>query len=164
MPTRRLLWGLSATLLVTTPGVAQTAAPAQPIPFSHKVHTAQQIKCADCHPIRDPGFQAGYPKESACMACHATVKTESPAIRKLAEYAKTRQPIPWVKIYKIPDFVWFSHASHAQEAKIACADCHGPVASRDVLAKERPTDMASCMDCHSRRAVSNACDFCHSMR
>ena len=25
-------------------------APTQPIPFSHKQHTAQGIKCADCHP------------------------------------------------------------------------------------------------------------------
>lgn len=137
-------------------------APAQPIPFSHKQHTAQGIQCAGCHPIRDPGFQAGYPKESACMGCHASIKKDSPAIRKLADFAKSKQPVPWVKVYKVPDYVWFSHAAHAQDAKIACTECHGPVADRDVLAKERPTNMLSCMQCHAKRNVSNGCDFCHN--
>ena len=134
----------------------------QPLPFSHKTHVAQGIQCLDCHPIREPGFQAGYPREAACMGCHATIKKESPAIQRLAGFAKGKQPVPWVKIYSVPDYVWFSHASHHKDARIGCESCHGPVPERDVLFKEKPTNMFSCIRCHAERKASNACDFCHS--
>lgn len=137
-------------------------APEQPIPFSHKAHVATGAKCLDCHPIRGEGFQAGLPREAACMGCHTTIKKDSPHIAKLAEFAKTRKPVPWVSVYRVPAYVWFSHASHHTDAKIACETCHGPVAERDVLAKERPTNMYSCMQCHARMGASNGCDFCHN--
>ena len=33
---------------------------------------------------------------------------------------------------------------------------------RDVLFKEKPTNMFSCMACHSKRGASNGCDVCHN--
>jgi hypothetical protein len=142
--------------------VLPKAPPEQPIPFNHKLHFASGLKCAGCHPIREPGFQAGYPRESACMGCHSSIKSTSPHIRKLAAAAEAKQPIPWVKVYSVPDYVWFSHAAHVQDAKIDCAECHGPVAEREVIAKERPTNMHSCMQCHAKHGASNGCDFCHN--
>jgi hypothetical protein len=139
-------------------------APAQPIPFSHKQHVAVGLKCLDCHPIRQPGFAAGLPKETTCMGCHLTIKTASPSIQKLAEFNKGKKPVPWVKVYKVPDYVWFSHEVHHREAKLDCAECHGPVAQRDVIAKEKPTSMNACMDCHRQRNASNECDVCHDKR
>ena len=136
--------------------------PAQPLAFSHKTHVAAGLTCSGCHPIRDPGFQAGLPKESVCMGCHATVKPDSPHVRKLSEFARARTPAPWSRIYRVPDYVWFSHASHVKDAKLGCETCHGPVAEREVLFKEKPTNMFSCMSCHNRHKASNACDFCHN--
>lgn len=137
--------------------------PAQPIPFNHKLHVDKAaLKCLDCHPIRDPGFQAGYPREAACMGCHTSIKADSPHIKTLAEHAKARKPLPWAKIYAVPDYVWFSHASHHQDAGIRCETCHGPVAEREVLGKEKPTNMHSCMKCHAQMGASNGCDFCHA--
>jgi hypothetical protein len=138
--------------------------PPQPIPFSHKTHTAAGLKCLDCHPIRKPGFAAGIPREQTCMGCHSTIKTESPAVQKLAALAKARRPVPWVRVYRIPDYVWFSHEAHHKEAAISCETCHGPVAERDVIVKEKPVSMASCMDCHTARKAPNDCDFCHDTR
>jgi hypothetical protein len=139
-------------------------APQQPIPFSHKTHVALGVKCLDCHPIRQPGFAAGLPKETTCMGCHVSMKTDSPHIQKLAQFNKSKQPVPWVKVYKVPDYVWFSHEVHYKEAKIECVECHGPVATRDVIAKEKPTSMNACMDCHRQRNASNECDVCHDKR
>jgi len=136
--------------------------PAQPVSFDHKLHVAQGIKCVDCHPIRDPGFAAGLPRESTCMGCHATIKKDSPEIIKLAEFAKSKQPVPWARIYRVPDYVWFSHAVHVQDAKLACAVCHGPVAEREVMFKEKPTNMFSCMTCHAAHKAPNGCDSCHN--
>jgi len=134
----------------------------QPLPFSHKAHGASGLSCKDCHKIAEPGYQAGFPSEATCMACHVSIKKESPAIQKLASLAKAKQKIVWKKIYNIPEYVWFSHASHAVDAKIACETCHGPVSEREVLFKEKPTNMTSCMRCHAQHGAPNGCDFCHN--
>jgi hypothetical protein len=136
--------------------------PQQPVPFDHKLHVGLGAQCLDCHPIKAPGFAAGYPQAAKCMACHAAVKTDSPHIQKLAEAEKSQQPIEWVKVYRVPDYVWFSHQTHASDAKIACETCHGPVAERQVLFKEKPTSMVSCMDCHAQHEAPNDCDLCHN--
>ena len=136
----------------------------QPIPFSHKTHTKSGIKCQDCHTLKKPGFAAGLPKEQTCMGCHATIKADSPPIQKLAEYAKANKPVPWVRIYRLPDYVWFSHAVHHQEAALACETCHGPVAEREVVTKEKPITMIACMDCHRQNKAPNGCNVCHDTR
>jgi hypothetical protein len=136
--------------------------PEQPIPFSHKLHVGLGAKCLDCHTIKKPGFAAGYPAAAVCMACHAAVKADSAPIQKLAEAEKTQTPVEWVKVYKVPDYVWFSHQTHAVEAKVACETCHGPVAEREVILKEKPTNMVSCMDCHAQHGAPNDCDLCHN--
>lgn len=164
---RRLAGVLVASLTLIraqSPVVEEKPPPPQPIPFSHKAHAAAALKCLDCHSIRKPGFAAGYPREDTCMACHVSIKAATPAVRKLAEYHRNRRPVPWVKIYRLPDYVWFSHQSHHQEAGVGCEVCHGPVAEREVITKEKPTSMASCMDCHAARAAPNECNFCHETR
>ena len=141
----------------------QNAGPPQPIPFSHKRHTAVGVKCLDCHTIRKPGFLAGLPPEATCMGCHSTVNTDSPAIQKLSEFHKSKKPVPWVNVYQVPDFVWFSHEVHYREAHIECETCHGPVAERKVIVKERPTSMTSCVECHDKNKASTECRLCHDM-
>lgn len=135
--------------------------PAQPLPFSHKVHTAQGVRCLDCHAIRPPGDQAGFPAEAACMGCHASVKKDSPHIQKLAAFAAARNRIPWVRVYRLPKTVYFSHEVHHRQAGVACADCHGPVAEREAIGLEKSIHMAACMSCHEQRKASNKCDLCH---
>lgn len=138
-------------------------APEQPIPFSHKTHAgAAGVKCRDCHSIKDPGFQAGLPKEASCMGCHVAIKKDSPDIQKLASYAKSKTAIPWVRVYTVPDYVWFSHAVHVNEAKLECESCHGPVSERAAMFKEKPTNMFSCMACHAKHKAPNGCDSCHN--
>ena len=133
----------------------------QPIPFSHKLHVRMGQQCADCHTMSPPGEMATFPKETRCMSCHAG-KTTSPAILKLQEYAKQRKPVPWVRIYKVPEYVYFSHEAHHKKGKIACTACHGPVAERDVITVEKPTSMVACMACHDETGASNECTFCHA--
>src|ERR1700690_3350746 len=103
-----VLIGISATAL------AQQKAnpPEQPIPYSHKQHIALGLTCKDCHTMADPGDAMGIPEASKCMTCHQTVKKDSPAIPKLAVFARDKQPIPWVRVYKVADFVFFSHQAH----------------------------------------------------
>ncbi len=135
--------------------------PTQPIPFSHKLHAHSGLQCLDCHEMPPPGWDMTYPAEEKCMQCHASIKAEGPAIMTLAGYYKERKPVPWVQIYKVPDYVYFSHKTHYKKAGIDCEVCHGPVAERDVISKEKPTSMAACVDCHKERGARLTCRTCH---
>ena len=139
-------------------------APVQPLPFSHKLHLSKSLACKDCHSMPEPGDHATFPATARCMACHVEIKKDSEAIQKLAEYHKKQEAIPWKRVYRVPEYVFFSHKVHVTKAKAACETCHGPVRDRDVMRKEKETSMAVCMDCHKASAVSIACDYCHEAR
>ena len=164
MKFRVLLFAIVAAVVAAQTAADLPPAPVQPLPFSHKVHAAQKLACKDCHAMADPGDQAGLPAVSRCMACHKTIATGRPAIARLAEFAARSEPIPWRRVYRVPDYVAFSHKAHVEKAKTGCDTCHGPVQDRDAIRKEKPTSMASCMDCHKERGASLACDFCHEMK
>jgi hypothetical protein len=135
--------------------------PAQPLPFSHKSHAgALKLQCKMCHSSPDPGESMTIAAAPVCMQCHSAIKTESPAIQKLAQYAKEGKPVPWVRIYQIPAYVDFSHRAHL-EARSTCDECHGKVAERDVLYREINLNMVACMDCHNVKRASVNCNFCH---
>jgi c(7)-type cytochrome triheme protein len=135
----------------------------QPLPFSHRAHTELGLKCAECHEGAARGREAGIPRESLCMNCHVTVKAQSPAIAVLTGYFKRKEPVPWARLYRLPDFVSFSHKRHFGKAQIACSTCHPKVERQDVLVKEKPIGMQSCMACHDKRKANNNCDACHAV-
>jgi predicted CXXCH cytochrome family protein len=135
---------------------------AQPIAYSHKKHAGELgLQCTMCHtiPASNDGMLATFPRESICMGCHSSIKKDSPQIQKLAA---RKQSVPWKRVYLLPDIIWFSHTVHAKEAKIACAECHGEVATRDVLFQEKSIAMPACMSCHAARKAPNGCDTCHA--
>jgi hypothetical protein len=134
----------------------------QPLPFSHKQHAEARITCLDCHSGAAKKERAGLPQTDQCMLCHSTIAVASPAVRRLAKLHEQGEKIDWVRVYQVPDFVFFSHASH-WKAGVDCATCHGPVAQRDVLAQEVSTGMVRCMNCHADREASNECVLCHQL-
>lgn len=143
---------------------ATPPAPQQPIPFSHKRHVALGLQCLGCHVNPKADKLMTYPATSVCMGCHASVATDRPAIRTLASFAASGQPIPWVRVYRTPDYVFWRHGTHL-EADVTCAECHGPVSERDVIARE--TDVATmlgCQRCHDKRQVYTDCNACHEPR
>ncbi len=132
----------------------------QPIAFSHKVHAA--ASCQDCHTGALKQARASLPDANKCMGCHRGLQSDSPQIAALKRMHETKAALDWVRVYKVPDFVFFSHARHSS-AKVSCAECHGPVQQRHVLAKEVSTSMGACMDCHKQRNASLACNVCHDL-
>lgn len=162
---RRILTILALGVsLVASHAWSQDAAPAgptQPLPYSHKLHAGTlKLPCNTCHPNPDPGERMTLPQASTCMQCHRAVKKESPAIQKLAAMAQEGGDIPWIRIYQIPSFVYFSHRAHSK-AGAKCMDCHGQVATREVLFKEGDTSMGACMNCHIEHKASVDCQYCH---
>ena len=138
--------------------------PEQPIPFSHKQHIGFDMKCSACHSNPEPGDRMTFPLSEKCMECHRTVAKDKPAIRRLAEFAKGKQPIPWARVYVVSAWVFWNHRSHL-EAGMKCEACHGEVAKMEVLAMAtNVTTMAGCVDCHKKNNASSGCQFCHSGR
>lgn len=139
------------------------AAPAQPIAFNHKLHIqTAKLECNDCHAPRGNGSTVTMPQPAKCMLCHASVATDKPDIQRLAAAAKNEDSIPWVRVYRVPSFVTFSHKTHT-DAGNKCEECHGPVAERTAIALERPTNMGSCIACHQAKQAPTGCDTCHGI-
>jgi hypothetical protein len=95
------------------------------------------------------------------MACHSAIKADSPHIQKLAQAEQSGRPIDWKRVYRVEEFVYFSHQIHHREAGVECSACHGEVAARDVLHQEKPVSMYFCMKCHDRYQAPNDCELCH---
>ena len=102
-------------------------APQQPIPFSHRTHISKGLECKQCHPVPEPGDFAEIAGTGQCMACHTSIKSESPAIQKLAAFQKKGEDVPWEPVYLIPSYVFFNHSVHITKAGAECESCHGPV-------------------------------------
>ncbi|HWF65840.1 MAG TPA: cytochrome c3 family protein [Acidobacteriaceae bacterium] len=158
---------LAQSTSTTVSAPAQTArqalAPLQPIPFSHKQHAGTlNMPCQYCHTTSRSGDAVLIPPATFCMQCHQTIDTTNPDIQKLAAYAKSNTPIPWIRIYELPSFVTFSHRTHLLHGA-TCQECHGPVAERTQLYKENDISMASCVACHTVKNASTGCNTCHSL-
>jgi hypothetical protein len=141
---------------------APTALVSQPVPFSHKRHMQTGVECANCHPILGTGERMEMPTLAGCLHCHRSVLADSPAIEKLAALAKESQPTSWTELYRLPDFVFFSHQRHL-DAGVECAVCHGPIRDRDTLWQEKEISMGACVGCHKLRKASVSCDLCHNI-
>ena len=137
--------------------------PVQPINFSHKIHAGEHaIPCLHCHLNAAKSPSATVPSVSKCMNCHKAVATDKPEIQKLAQYWENKEPIPWIKVYDVPDFVHFTHKRHIQ-AGVTCQRCHGPVETMDRITRVSSLKMSFCVDCHTENDVQNGrdCWTCH---
>lgn len=142
--------------------LAPHPAPVQPLPYSHRTHVGMGLPCRLCHTNPAPGQQMTFPATATCMSCHATVVADRPAILKLAEYANSNQPIPWVRVYQVLPGVTWTHRKHVQ-AGVQCETCHGSVGDLDAMSEITAViGMASCIGCHQARSVSAACTVCHA--
>ncbi|HVH72155.1 MAG TPA: cytochrome c3 family protein, partial [Candidatus Dormibacteraeota bacterium] len=139
-----------------------SSAPVQPIPFSHKAHASFGLKCGNCHAVSKGGEPMQIPNVKECFVCHESIKKESPAIEKLAQFQKARQTISWVRLYDLPEFVLFNHQKHL-DASVACQVCHGAVENQDLLRQEKDISMVSCVNCHKLHKSPVFCGECHNI-
>lgn len=160
-------WALLAVLLSIGAGflfVVSGRDIEQPIAFNHRLHVEDLgSNCSDCHLYATTGVRATIPNAEVCADCHVEALTESPEEVKLVAYLESEEPIPWRKLYWVPDHVYFSHRRHTLIGGIACETCHGPMGEASVP-MPRPrvkVTMNGCMDCHDQAGVSNDCLLCH---
>lgn len=129
-------------------GSQQGYAPVQPVAFSHALHAGEhKLDCRYCHFGAEKSRHAGVPPLEVCMNCHSQVKKDSPEVQKLASAFEAEQPIEWVKVHRLPDHAFFSHASHLS-AQVKCQSCHGSVETMVRIEQVEPMTMGWCLECH----------------
>ena len=160
-------------------GVDQGYMPVQPIHYSHKIHAgANQIECNYSHSSARVSKHSGIPSLNVCMNCHKNIAEYNGEedlengytkdfytneIKKLyaavgwdednQRYTGESQPVKWVRIHNLPDFVYFNHAQHVQVGEIECQTCHGPVEEMEVMYQYSPLTMGWCINCHRETNV-----------
>jgi len=171
--------------------------PRQPIAFSHKrmagvpvMQTSDTgapvnvggfgIPCVYCHTMPYKGRHATLPSTAVCMNCHTNVGLNREWVLKMKAYWDRGEPIPWVKVHDLPDFVYFDHSAHlnaknadgssklplvdeAGQPMVACQNCHGKVQEMDIVSVQQPFNMQWCLDCHRKPEIkaSTDCIACH---
>ena len=130
------------------PLVGADRGPQQPIAYSHRVHAGQyEMQCLYCHTNADRSPFVPLPSLATCMGCHQIIQAASPEIQKLRDYQQRGEPVPWVRVHKLADFVQFNHSRHVR-AELECQECHGPIEEMDVVYQWAPLTMGWCLKCH----------------
>ena len=158
------------------PLAAVPGAPAQPVFFSHVIHaTEYRIACEYCHADARRSAYAGLPSVERCMGCHKIIGAQdNPEIAKVHDAWRRGAPIPWVRVFRLPEFTYFPHKAHVR-AEVACQTCHGPIERMRVVGADtgrslgndllnlvglrprpRPLSMGWCIDCHRARNATRA--------
>ena len=166
------------------PAVAKPST--QPINFPHNTHVqTYKIDCQYCHADARRSEYAGLPSVQRCLGCHKITAADKPEIQKLAQYGAKGEPIPWVRVFKVPEFTYFPHKAHVRGG-IACQTCHGPVETMTTAAGSTgprlvndllrvaglrpaapPLSMGWCIDCHRKENAARGmhapldCVTCH---
>ena len=159
-------------------GVDQNYQPIQPIHYSHRIHAGSNgINCKYCHSSARVSKHSGIPSLNVCMNCHKSIgevsdTTATPEyskafydgeIQKLykavgwdaatQQYTGKTEPVKWVRIHNLPDFVYFNHSQHVNVAGIECQTCHGPVQTYEIQKQFAPLTMGWCINCHRKTEV-----------
>lgn len=122
--------------------------PTQPINFSHELHAGKMgIDCQYCHTGVAKGRQAVIPAANTCMNCHSVARKDKPEIIKLTSFYNEDKPIPWERIHKLPEHVYFNHSVHVNKG-LECKECHGQVQNMAKVAQVKSFMMSDCLACH----------------
>lgn len=144
---------------------AQAGELIQPFDFPHEPHVAvNQIDCQYCHFSAERSRSAGAPPLATCMGCHTYVDGEAQAddIAQIRQFWERGEPIPWDRVYRVADHVYFPHMRHVS-AGVECADCHGDVGDDINVIQQvnQPLTMGWCLNCHLEMDASRDCTVCH---
>lgn len=145
--------GIAAFAWITSPSVLKVGyQPVQPVPYSHKLHAGNMgMDCYYCHYTVYKAAYAAIPPTQVCMNCHARVQAQSPLLEKVRESYATGEPVQWVRVHKLADYVYFNHSAHVN-AGVSCVSCHGRVDQMAEVRHAKPLNMDWCLDCHRNPA------------
>jgi len=192
-----VLAAITGTLAFAFSNVRKGYEPRQPILFQHsrmagppiwqtndkgeKVNVGgYNIPCLYCHTMPYKGRHSTVPSTAVCMNCHSSVGLNKEWVLRMKDYWDRGEPIPWVKVHDLPDYVYYDHAAHLNaraeqgRARLAttdaqgrpmqvCENCHGKVEAMPIVSTQNAFNMQWCLDCHRKPEMkaSTDCVTCH---
>ena len=138
-----------AYLYVRSPYMTEVGlAKEQPVPFSHQQHVGGLgLDCRYCHTSVEESNFAGIPPTETCIGCHGHFSTDDPVLEPVRASAQNNQPLEWIRVHNLADFVYFNHAIHVKKG-VGCETCHGRVDQMPLIAKAETLQMDWCLECH----------------
>jgi len=125
---------------------------AQPIPFSHKHHVGDVgLDCRFCHVSVETAARPGLPSAQLCLTCHSQLFADQALFAPLHRAAERQEPIAWVQVNRLPDYVYFDHSVHVAKG-VACAECHGRLDQQPLTRRQASLTMKWCFACHQNPA------------
>jgi len=138
--------------------------PEQPVPFSHALHAGElKMDCRYCHNSVDKSAHSTIPPTQTCINCHSpktsaksptggapalsAVHSDSKKLKPVHDSWRTGESVDWVRIHRLPDFVYFNHSAHVNRG-VSCVTCHGRVDQMEIVYQAKDQSMAWCIDCH----------------
>jgi hypothetical protein len=120
----------------------------QPVQFSHQHHVGGiGIDCRYCHTSVEVSSSAGIPPTKTCINCHSQIWAESPYLEPVRASFRDEQPLRWIRVHDLPDFVYFNHSIHVNKG-VGCETCHGRVDRMPLMVQQASLQMEWCLDCH----------------
>ncbi|MGD0653804.1 MAG: cytochrome c3 family protein [Thermoguttaceae bacterium] len=122
--------------------------PVQPLPYSHAVHAGQLgMDCRYCHNTVEWSAFAAVPPTATCLNCHATIAPDSAKLLSIRQSAASGDPVRWVKVHDLPDYVYFDHSAHVSRG-VGCFSCHGRIDKMEQVTQVYTLSMGWCLECH----------------
>ena len=78
-----------------------------------------------------------------------TIEQLKPDIARLLWHYENNEPIEWVKVHDLADFVYFDHSRHIS-AGLDCMECHGDIQRMGRVRRVYSLKMAWCLECHQQ--------------
>ncbi len=120
----------------------------QPVPFSHEHHVGGLgIDCRYCHTTVEQSSFANLRPTKTCLNCHSQMWAVAPALKPVHESYLSGEPLHWVRVHDLPDFVYFNHSIHVNKG-IGCETCHGRVDKMPLTYQAESLRMGWCLECH----------------
>ncbi len=111
-------------------------------------------------PLRSEVDRCRHPGSCGLPGLPLFIAQNAPEIKKLMTYWEKKEPIPWVRVYGVPDHVYFPHMMHIR-AGLVCTTCHGEVAAMQRITRSVKIKMGWCLNCHKQHKASIDCWTCH---
>ncbi len=120
----------------------------QPVQFSHRHHVLDDgIDCRYCHTSVETSPFAGIPPTKTCMNCHSQIWSTAPILEPVRASFRDDQPLRWIRVHDLPDFVYFNHSVHVKKG-MGCETCHGRIDEMPLTLQENTLQMDWCLNCH----------------
>jgi mono/diheme cytochrome c family protein len=157
--------GGSTTVPGGGPPATTAAAGYATIPFTHRPHIEKGgMSCLFCHAQARRGPSADLPPLQLCAGCHRWLTVQTASTKAVVAAYDSGAQVSWPRVYKEPDFVFFTHQVHVELAKLECSNCHGNVAAMGLAREVSQLNMKFCIDCHKKQTDLSFlmnCEICH---